>query len=92
MAEPLTDEMLSDLEVDLNNGPGKYISAVEGLDIAIARALVAEVRRLRSDEWLERVADDLVRAATRHDIAGGTRYLGTAEALAILRKHRDGEA
>lgn len=44
--------------------------------------LVAEVRRLRSDEWLKRAALEIADIPLR---AGGSR-------LEILRKHRDGKA
>jgi hypothetical protein len=44
-------------------------------------ALVAEVRRLRSDEWLKRAAEEIERA--EHPLK---------QMLDILRKHRDGKA
>lgn len=50
---------------------------------ALALKLVAEVRRLRSDEWLERAAEDITSASSPHNVEG---------LLHILRKHRDGKA
>jgi hypothetical protein len=51
------------------------------------RALVDEVRRLRSDEWLQRAAEEITEnVAPRADVTSTI-----AQRLDILRKHRDGK-
>lgn len=47
-----------------------------------------ELDRLRSDEWLEKAAEEWARA---HD-APSSAHFTAAELVAILRKHRDGKA
>ncbi len=44
-----------------------------------------ELDRLRSDEWLERAAEEI------EEKSAGGMNIEKAEGLAILRKHRDGE-
>ena len=51
-----------------------------------AAAMVAEIRRLRSDDWLLRATDDI------GDLDTFEGHVDTAKVLAILRKHRDGKA
>lgn len=55
--------------------------------------LAAEIRRLRSDEWLERAAKEIATGAPDH-IKGRDWSAADDDAwvLAILRKHRDGKA
>ncbi len=48
--------------------------------------LLAEVRRLRSDDWLVRAAEKI----TDSEVRDG--YVEEAAVVAILRKHRDGKA
>lgn len=48
--------------------------------------LVAEVRRLRSDEWLQRAVDEI----GGREVHEG--YVDTIKAFETLQKHRDGKA
>jgi hypothetical protein len=84
---PLTDEGLGEVEAAL------HWKAAEGGDLEppivsakLALNLVAEVRRLRADEWLLRAVDDIGALDTLEG------HVDMAKALAILRKHRDGKA
>lgn len=82
MSERLTDEYLEQLLVWADKG--------DLVEAGIVRDLVAEVRRLRSDEWLEKAAEEL----GPHLIQGEGWVLvhrHAREILAILRKHREGE-
>jgi hypothetical protein len=63
--KPLTNEELVEIAADLEGGPGKYISAVEGLDIDMARRLVAEVRRLRAKLAFDPSAEAMALARKR---------------------------
>jgi hypothetical protein len=70
---PLTDEELAAIEMEFT---GRRDAAS-----AFGILLVHEVRRLRSDEWLERATKEI------DPYQGGQRLV-----LAILRRHRDGKA
>jgi hypothetical protein len=51
--------------------------------------LMQEIRRLRSDVWLERAAEEI---AGNPDVCRGPVEKAAAAALAVLRKHRDGKS
>jgi hypothetical protein len=74
---PLTDRQLAIMEADAN-----AVSMVAP-GVVVGR-LIREVRRLRSDEWLQRAVDDIGALDTLEG------HVDMAKALAILRKHRDG--
>jgi hypothetical protein len=84
VSERLTDEDLDAIEGAVNDmAPGQIAIA---LPVDHARRLVAEVRRLRSDEWLVRTAREVSRSV------GGIEGWRNQELIeAILRKHREGE-
>jgi hypothetical protein len=76
VSEPLTDGDINEIErhnAPLNDRPARQI-----------RELIAEVRRLRSDEWLEKAIEE----ATEHFTSD---FQPASDLLAILRKHRDGK-
>ena len=66
----------------------------------VTRRLIAEVRRLRSDEWLSKAAEEIATNIDRgRKLSGFTVQPNAAfeakmgdDVLAILRKHRDGKA
>jgi len=76
MSEPLTDEQMDEMQRKWGTGTVSVESVYR--DVC---DLISEVRRLRSDEWLEKAAEEI----------GGISALAgaTERALAILRKHRD---
>jgi hypothetical protein len=76
-APPLTDEEL-DAACSL---AGKFT-------VESARRLVAEVRRLRSDEWLRSAITEITENTAPLQSISGT----IEQRLAILRNHRDGAA
>lgn len=76
---PLTDDELAALVERAEHGV--WLTATPE-DV---QRLVAEVRRLRSDEWLEHATDEIGEMDTRD-------HIDTAKVLALLRKHRDGKA
>lgn len=85
--KPPTDEQLAEMEISLlwedaeaGDDERPHVSA------RLALRLMAEVRRLRSDEWLERAAAEYGRAM------GWQFDAPREELLAVLRKHRDGKA
>jgi hypothetical protein len=96
MSEPLTDEDLAHVETIA--GPWTARSPETQAQAALVLRLVAEVRRLRSDEWLEAAAGEMGYEWLEHwapEKNGGKAPSVadcTAEALLILRKHRDGKA
>lgn len=51
--------------------------------------LMQEIRRLRSDVWLERAAEEI---AGNPDVCTGPVEKAAAAALAVLRRHRDGKS
>lgn len=81
---PLTDEELDHLEREAKRftAPEPW----EGNATETIVRLLAEVRRLRSDEWLERAADEIDGGMDALNETGPSRN----EILDILRKHRDG--
>lgn len=82
---PLTEEDLAVAERDLVEGTG-HERQHAGL------RLLAEVRRLRSDEWLQRAAEEIA-AIRLPDVPAELRNSELrARLLPILRKHRDGKA
>jgi hypothetical protein len=97
--QPLTDEELSAME-RLVQSDGEFNVTPTGLEairsvmanpcvplsrLALLSAL-SELRRLRSDEWLQEAASDVGRAAIYAD------DWDEIEAFFILKKHRDGKA
>jgi hypothetical protein len=74
---PIPDGMEAADVSDLRGFPG---AIVEGSSIPL---ILWDLNRLRSDEWLEKAAQEI--AAKADPLATGT-FLG------ILRKHRDGKA
>lgn len=91
MAEPITDEELDEME-KLNIPWADNIGSDE------IGKLIAEVRRLRSDEWLEKAAEEAEELSDFKQREDGDsedpqkpwRVRHRAEILEILRKHRDG--
>src|SRR5258708_4084058 len=82
--KPLTDEELAEVEGDAKEALATRDPS--GTDPTDTLRLVAEVRRLRADEWLERAAAEYARAM-------GWQFDGPREELlAVLRNHRDGKA
>lgn len=91
MSEPLTEENIAMVTVQhwqLGTRDGGTCGRCGGDWPCETDRLVAEVRRLRSDEWLEKAAQHI--ASTL-----GARYaihLDERGVLEVLRKHRDGKA
>ena len=80
--KPLTDAALKVIE---GNATDCYDCGSVATDV---ERLVAEVRRLRSDEWLEKAAEEI--SASPYAAIHSSK---TEDAIrAILRKHRDGKA
>jgi hypothetical protein len=79
----LPDEILDELDRDaaatLKRGDGSMSA-----DCTDVRCIVAEVRRLRSDDWLQRAAEEITDCEVRDG------YVEEAAVVAILRKRRDG--
>jgi len=98
--EPLTDEELDAVAARAKEHRGELIdgSSSEGgprwIDNPLAQdvvRLVAEVRRLRSDEWLERAVKEIVARripAAKGDNAGEYEAMVGEILLTILKKHR----
>jgi hypothetical protein len=90
--KPLTPEELDDLEaLGARYDPGTMATEPWSQDLGKAvQRLVAEIRRLReesgTDEWLERAVNEYGRAM------GWQFEAPRDELLAILRKHRGGDA
>lgn len=77
MGEPLTDADLVEMEA--------HARLTDDGDVAAdVTRLVAEVRRLRSDEWLARGLNEAAGPTFQPAAVGAI--------MAILRKHRDGTA
>lgn len=81
---PLTEHELEGYARDVDD---RYAEPREVRLAAVA--LLAEVRRLRSDEWLQHAARELAEKSGE-GLTGDGMYAD--EALAVLRKHRDGTA
>jgi hypothetical protein len=85
VTERLTDEELERLSTRTDEEPEAEL---------VERAL-AELRRLRSDEWLERAAGEIQGKAEELALYGSVRtyeagrHVGFASPVDILRKHRD---
>jgi hypothetical protein len=90
--DPLTDEELDTIEY-LAGNQGGSVAENRASDI---RRLVAEVRRLRSDDWLQRAAKAIVGEFPDIGPSYGGKdedyALAEADVAEILRKHRDGKA
>ena len=87
--KPLTDGELNaigDTSRRLHEGRVAAPDIVAFGQAAVVPRLVEEIRRLRSDDWLERAAEEI----TDSEVRDG--YVEEAAVVAILRKHRDGKA
>jgi len=88
--KPLTDAALKVIE---GNATDCYDCGSVATDV---ERLVAEVRRLRSDEWLEKAAKAIAAETDNDgclDAPDGERWTSNkVSILAHLRKHRDGKA
>jgi len=101
---PLTDEELTEIEVAAHTGKTGEPRALDHVWFDDLLRLVADVRRLRSDEWLRAAMEEIAREhdGTVNALASTLRHEPGArldapewawDALgAILRKHRDGKA
>ncbi len=85
---PLTSEELLDAQAAVIDTDQPFADTIE---TATVRRMAEELRRLRSDEWLERAIEEI--AHGRADgWSTGVGIPTKADLLAILRKHRDWKA
>jgi hypothetical protein len=84
VSEPLTDADLDRIEALITPDFRCQECGHPAEDIT---RLIAEVRRLRGDEWMEKAAEEIA-PMIHDDLMTDAR----AEVIAILRKHRDGKS
>lgn len=89
MSERLTDEELAQFEADCADDAYAYACCPScgGPDQEQCQRVAAELRRLRSDEWLERAIGEACPRAGQPDHLS---CRSCARLQAALKRHRDG--
>jgi hypothetical protein len=85
-APPLAEEELLDAQAAVIDTNEPFAEMIETQTV---RRMAEELRRLRSDEWLEKAASEIAGAVQAGLMRPGHSF---DRAAAILRKHREGKA